>query len=131
VNTDARPQVPGWLAPSLVAALAVPTFVAFWIGGRPELGLVWAGVNLAFALVLALGRHNDTIRLVSATEDDERTRLLDYRATSAMGLVLVFALAILFLADAVRGETGLVYGVLLLLAEATRLTTLAILNRRG
>jgi hypothetical protein len=124
-------QLPDWLAPMLAAALAVPTFVAFWIGGRPELGAVWAGVNIAFALVLALGRRNDTIRLVSATEDDERTRLLEYQATSAAGLVLVVALAVLFLADAVRGETGLVYGVLLLLAETTRVATLAVLNRRG
>lgn len=126
-----QPQLPGWLAPMLVAAVSVPTFVAFWIGGRPGLGAVWAGVNMAFALVIALGRRSDTIRLMSGTEEDERTRLLDYQATSAMGLVLVVALAGLFFADAIRGESGLVYGVLLLLGEATRLTTLAVLNRRS
>lgn len=129
-GNDSRP-LPEWLAPALVAAVALPTFGAFWIGGRPGLGLVWAGVNVLFALAIAAGRRSDTIRLISGTEDDERTRLLDYRATSAMGIVLVAALVGLFFADAVRGESGVVYGVLLLLGEATRLTTLAILNRRS
>lgn len=123
--------LPSWLAPVVVAAVAVPTFVAFWIGGRPELGAVWAGVNVAFALVIALGRRSDTIRLLSGTDEDERARLLDYKATSAMGIVLVVALAGLFFAAAVRGETGLVYGVLLLLGEATRVIALAVLNRKS
>ena len=68
---------------------------------------------MAFALVIALGRRKDTIRLLSGTEDDERARLLDYKATSAMGMVLVVALAGLFFAAGIRGENGLVYGVLL------------------
>ena len=131
MRTDPQPQLPAWVAPLLVAAVAIPTFVAFWIGGRPELGAVWAGVNVAFALVIALGRRSDTIRLLAGTEEDERARLLDYKATSAMGIVLVVALAGLFFAAAVRGETGLVYGVLLLLGEATRLTALTVLNRRS
>jgi hypothetical protein len=130
-ESDQLPELPAWLAPVLVAAVAVPTFAAFWIGGRPELGAVWAGVNVAFAIVIALGRRSDTIRLLTATEDDERTRLLDYQATTAMGTVLVVALMLLFLAAGVRGENGVVYGGLLLLAEATRLTALAVLNRRS
>ncbi len=88
-------------------------------------------MNIVFALVIALGRRSDTIQLISGTEEDERTRLLEYQAGSAMGMVLVVALVGLFFADAVRGETGLVYGVLLLLAEATRLVTLTVLNRRS
>lgn len=127
---DSR-SLPEWLAPTVVAAVALPTFGAFWIGGRPGLGAVWAGVNILFALAIAAGRRSDTIRLISGTEDDERTRLLDYRATAAMGIVLVVALVALFFAEAIQGESGLVYGVLLLLGEATRLTALAILNRRS
>lgn len=124
-------QLPDWLASLLVAAVAVPTFAAFWIGGRPGLGAVWAGVNVAFALVIVLGRRSDTIRLLSGVEDDERTRLLEYKAGTIMGFVLVAALVGLFYAAAIRGESGIVYGVLLLLAEATRLTALAVLNRKS
>ena len=123
--------MPQWLAPLLVAAVAVPTFGAFWIGGRPELGALWAAVNVAFALVIALGRRSETIQLLSGTEDDERTRLLEYKAGTAMGFVVVLALVVLFLAAGIRGESGLVYGVLLLLAEATRLVSLVVLNRRS
>jgi len=123
--------MPAWLASLLVAAVAVPTFAAFWIGGRPGLGAVWAGVNVAFAFVIVLGRRSDTIRLLSGTEDDERTRLLEYKAGTVMGFVLVVALVGLFYAAAIRGENGLVCGVLLVLAEATRMTALAVLNRKG
>ena len=123
--------MPQWLAPLLVAAVAVPTFGAFWIGGRPELGALWAAVNVGFALVIALGRRSETIQLLSSTEDDERTRLLEYKAGTAMGFVVVLALVALFLAAGIRGESGLVYGVLLLLAEATRLVSLVVLNRRS
>lgn len=129
--TEAPEPMPGWVTPTLVAAVAVPTFVAFWIGGRPQLGALWAAANLVFALVLALGRRHDAIRLAGGLDDDERSRQLEYRAGTATAFVLLLALVGLFLAAGVRGESGLVYGVLLLLGELTRLTTLAVLARRG
>lgn len=46
-------------------------------------------------------------------------------------MVLLIALAGLFLVTAARGENPLVYGLLLLLAEATHLVSLAVLNRRS
>lgn len=128
---EPRGTMPEWLAPALVGAIAVPTFAAFWIGGRPGLGAVWAGVNVAFAAVLALGRRSDLIRMLSGVDDDERARLLEYKAGTVMGFVLVGALVALFYAAAVRGESALLYGVLLLLAEATRMTALAVLSRRS
>lgn len=117
--------------PLLVAAVAVPTFVAFWIGGRPQLGLVWAAVSVAFGLALALGSRSDTLRLLRGADDDERARLLEHQAMTVVALVLTVALAGLFLAAGVRGESGLVYGVLLILAEATHIAALAVLTRRG
>lgn len=93
--------------------------------------MVWAGVNVAFAMAIALGRRSDTIRMLSGVEDDERTRLLEYKAGTAMGFVLVLALVGLFYAAAIRGESGLVYGTLLLLGEATRMIALAVLNRKS
>lgn len=131
MNVESHKSMPEWLTPVLVAAVGVPTFAAFWIGGRPELGAVWAAVSVAFGLVVALGGRSDTIRMLRGTEDDERTRLLEYKATTAMGIVLVVALVGLFMAAGIRGENGLVYGVLLLLAEATHLVALAVLNRRS
>lgn len=129
--TEAPRPLPVWVTPTLVAAVAVPTFAAFWIGGRPQLGALWASVNVVFALVLVLGRRRDAIRLAGGADDDERSRQLEYRAGTATAFVLVLALVGLFLAAGVRGESGLVYGVLLLLGELTRLTTLAVLGRRS
>ncbi len=129
--TKNRRPVPPWVVPVLVAAVAVPTFVAFWIGGQPQLGAVWAGVSVAFGLVLAVGGRSDTIRLLRGADDDERALTLEYQAMTATALVLVVALAGLFLAEGIRGESGVVYAVLLLLAEATRVAALAVLNRRS
>jgi hypothetical protein len=131
VEVEPRRQQPEWLAPILVAALGIPTFVAFWIGGRPELGALWAAVSVGFGIALAVGGRSDTLRMLRGTEDDERTLLLEYKATSAVAMVLIVALVGLFLAAGIRGESGLVYGVLLLLAEATHLAALAILNRKS
>jgi hypothetical protein len=117
--------------PALVASLAIPTFVAFWIGGEPRAGLIWGGLSVVFALVLALGGRSDTIRLLRGEDDDERALALETRATMLTGVVLIVALAVLFLVTAARGENPLVYGLLLLLAETTHLVALAALNRRS
>lgn len=99
-----------------------------WVA--PGLGLVWVGINALFAVVFVAGRRSDAVRMLGGVDDDERTRTLDYQATTVMGVVLAVALATLFLASAVRGESGLVYGALLLLGETSRLTTLVVLARR-
>jgi hypothetical protein len=117
--------------PILVAAVAIPTFVAFWIGGNPQLGLVWAAVSVAFGAALAVGGRSDTLRLLRGADDDERARELEHRAMTAVALVLTVALAGLFLVEGIRGGSGLVYGVLLIVAEATHVAALAVLNRRG
>lgn len=131
MQMDQPRPMPQWLAPALVASLAVPTFVAFWIGGRPQLGVLWASLNVAFAAVLAFGGRSDTIRLLRGTDDDERALALESRAMSVTLTVVVVALAVLFLAAGIRGESGLVYAVLLLLAEVAHVGALAVLNRRS
>jgi hypothetical protein len=119
-----------WI-PALVAGLAIPTFVAFWIGGDPRAGLIWGGLSVVFGIVLALGGRSDTIRLLRGEDDDERSLALEQQATMLTGIVLIVALAALFLVTAARGESPLVYGLLLLLAETTHLGALALLNRRS
>ena len=126
-----RHASPGWVVPLLVASVGIPTLVAFWIGGRPDLGALWAGVSVAVGVVLAVGGRSDTIRTLRGSEDDERTILLEYQATTATAMVLIVALVGLFLAAGIRGENGLVYGALLLLAEAVHLVALAVLRRRS
>lgn len=120
-----------WLVPVLVAAVAVPTVAAFWIGGRPELGVAWAGVSVAFAVLLLLGARSDTIRMLRGDVDDERTLVLDSKAMTVTALVLTIALVGLFLAAGLRGESGVTYGALLILAEVTHIGALAVLNRRN
>jgi hypothetical protein len=124
------PHAARWV-PALVAALAIPTFVAFWIGGDPRGGLIWGSLSVVFAVVLVLGGRSDTIRLLRGEDDDERTLALEYRATTFTAAALIVALAALFLVTAGRGDNPVVYGLLLLLAEATHLIALAVLNRRS
>jgi hypothetical protein len=131
MQTEPSRPLPEWVTPVLVAAVGLPTFVAFWIGGRPQLGALWAGVSVLFGVVLAVGGRSDTIRLLRGSDDDERTLLLESRAMTVTAVVLVTALAALFLAEGLRGESGLTYALLLVLAEATHLISLAVLNRRS
>ena len=126
-----KPRDSWWWVPVLVAALAIPTFVAFWIGGSPQAGLVWGSLSVVFALVLALGGRSDTVRLLRGEDDDERAIALELQATTLTAVVLIVALAGLFLVTAARGESPLVYGLLLLAAEVTHLGALAVLNRRS
>jgi len=120
-----------WLVPLLVGVVAIPTFVAFWIGGRPGLGIVWGSVSVLFALVLAVGGRSDTIRLLRGDDDDERALALEYQAMTVTTVVITIALVGLFLAAGMRGESGVVYAVLLLVLETTHLVSLAVLNRRS
>jgi hypothetical protein len=101
-----------WI-PALVAGLAIPTFVAFWIGGDPRAGMIWGGLSVVFGIVLALGGRSDTIRLLRGEDDDERSLALERQATMLTGIVLIVALAVLFL------------------VTATHLGALALLNRRS
>ena len=112
--------LPPWLAPALVAATAIPTFAAFWIGGNPRVGVVWAAAALLFAAVLAIGRRSEPLRILAGVDDDERTREVEIRATAAMGTALTVALAAAFLISAARGGNGLVFGGLLVFAELVR-----------
>ena len=125
-----KPPAP-WVVPALVAGVGVPTFVAFWIGGRPQLGLLWGCISVGFGLLLILGGRIDTIQILRGAADDERTLALEAQAMTITAVVLIAALAGLFLAAGVRGESGVTYGVLLLLAEATHVVTLGVLNRKG
>ena len=123
--------LPSWLVPTLVAALAAPTFAAFWIGGRPGLGALWAAVQIGFALVLVAGGRSDTIQMLRGGADDERTLALEAQAMSITAGVLTIALAGLFLAEGIRGNSGLTYAALLVAGELVHLTALAVLNRRS
>ncbi|HEV2902188.1 MAG TPA: hypothetical protein VGW30_02885 [Gaiellaceae bacterium] len=127
----AKPRGSRLWVPALVAGLAVPTFVAFWIGGDPRAGVIWGSLSIVFALVLAVGGRSDTVRLLRGEDDDERGVALGLQATTLTAVVLIVALAGLFLVTAARGESPLVYGILLLLAEVTHLGALAVLNRRS
>jgi hypothetical protein len=124
------PQSRRWV-PAAVAALAIPTFIAFWIGGDPRAGFVWGGLSVLFAFVLVIGGRSDTIRLLRGEDDDERSLALELQAAMATTVVLTVALATLFLVTAARGDNPLVYGLLLVLAETTHLTALAVLNRKS
>jgi multisubunit Na+/H+ antiporter MnhC subunit len=84
-----------------------------------------------FALVLVAGGRSETICLLRGDDDDERTLALELQATTLTAVVLIVALAALFLVTAARGESPVAYGVLLLLAEVTHLGALAVLNRRS
>ncbi len=131
MQTEARRPMPEWVVPLLVAGVGAPTFGAFL---DRRTAAARRGVGSDQRCVRDRDRRrraSDTIRMLRGAEEDERTMLLEYKATTGMGLVLIVALVGLFLEAGIRGENGLVYGVLLLVAEVTHLTALFVLNRKS
>lgn len=128
---DRVPESVARVIPLVVAAQAIPILGAFWLGGRIEVGALWAGVVLAMAALLAFGGRSETLRTLRGVDDDERVQHLELQATAVVAVVLLVGLFGLLIAEGIRGGTGLVYAVLLLAAEVAHVVALGVLIRRS
>ncbi|HXH87373.1 MAG TPA: hypothetical protein VNI55_02045 [Gaiellaceae bacterium] len=126
---DRVPESVARVIPLVVAAQAIPILGAFWLGGRIEVGALWAGIVLAMAALLAFGGRSETLRTLRGVEDDERVQHLELQATAVVAVVLLVGLFGLLIAEGIRGGTGLVYAVLLLVAEVAHVVALGVLIR--
>jgi len=131
LTMDRVPESVARVIPLVVAAQAIPILGAFWLGGRIEVGALWAGVVLAMAALLAFGGRSETLRTLRGVDDDERVQHLELQATAVVAVVLLVGLFGLLIAEGIRGGTGLVYAVLLLAAEVAHVVALGVLIRRS
>src|SRR5262245_30590605 len=99
-----------WFVPAFAVALGVIVFVAQWIGGDPQGGLVSFAILAGFGALILLGGRSETIRGLRGDGRDERFRQIDIHATAFAGVVVIVAIIIAFVVDLARGHNGSPYG---------------------
>lgn len=121
-----------WRVPVVAVAAGLAMLAAQWSAGYPERGLVSLGIMVAFAagLVLFSGRSG-MVEVMRDPSVDERTALLDLRATAFAGVVLITVVVGAFIYETVRGDDGTPYTWLAAVAGGAYLAALAVLQRRS
>src|SRR6516165_2760376 len=99
-----------WFMPAFAVALGLIVFVAQWIGGDPQSGLVSFAILAGFGALLLLGGRSETIRGLRGDGRDERFRQIDIHATALAGVAVIVAIIIAFIVELARGHNGSPYG---------------------
>ena len=120
-----------WFLPLFSFALGLIVFVAQWIGGDPQSGLVSLAIITAFGVLVLLGGRSETIRGLRGDGRDERFRQIDMVATAISGLVVITAIIVGFLIEVARGHSGSPYAWLGAIAGIAYLIAVVVLRTRG
>ena len=120
-----------WFLPLFAVALGLVVFVAQWIGGDPQSGLVSFAILAGAGLVLLVGGHSETIRGLRGDGRDERFRQIDIHATALAGLAVITAVIVAFLVEVARGHNGTPYTWLAAIGGVTYIAAIIIFRIRG
>jgi hypothetical protein len=120
-----------WFLPLFAVALGAVVFVAQWIGGSPESGLVSLGIMAAFGAIVFFGGRSETIRGLRGDGRDERFRRIDVHATAFAGIVVITAIIVAFVVELARGHDGSPYGWLGAVAGLAYLLAVVVMRLRG
>jgi hypothetical protein len=101
-----------WFLPGFAVALGLGLWGASWAGGHPGQGAVSFAAMTAFAAVFVLGGRSETIRGMRGDGRDERSAMIDLRATAVAGLAVIIAIIVGFFIEIARGRSGSPYGQL-------------------
>jgi hypothetical protein len=121
-----------WRVPAVAVIGGLVMLAAQWSAGYPGRGAVSLAIMLVFAaaLVLFSGR-SEVFQVMRDPSTDERTTMLDLRATAFAGLVLVLVVIGAFVYETARGNDGSPYTWLGAVAGVSYLVALAVLHRRS
>jgi hypothetical protein len=121
-----------WRVPAVALAAGLAMLGAQWSAGYPGRGCVSLAILGAFAaaLVLFSGRSG-AVEVMRDPGVDERTALLDLRATAFAAVVLILVVLGAFLYEIARGNDGAPYTWLAAVAGISYLAALLVLQRRS
>lgn len=128
-----RNSVPSrWRVPGIAVATGLVMLGAQWSSGHLGRGLASLAIMVAFAaaLVVFSGR-SEAFAVLRDPTTDERTTMLDLRATAFAGVVLILVVLGGFVYETVRGGDGSPYTWLAAVAGLSYLAALALLHRRS
>ena len=120
-----------WWMPAFSLFLGLLILAASWIGGNREDGLIGLGVMTAVGLLFLFGQRSETIAGLGGPGRDERWSMIDQRATSFAGMVVVAVLLGAWLYELTQGRDGEPYVQLGALGGVAYVVAVAVLRLRG
>jgi hypothetical protein len=120
-----------WFMPLFAVVLGAVVFVAQWIGGDPQSGLVSFAILAGVGLLVLLGGRSETIRGLRGDGRDERFRRIDIHATALAGMAVIYAVIVAFLVEVARGHSGEPYSWLGAIGGITYIAAVIIFRIRG
>lgn len=121
----------GWLVPALALALGGAYFVAAWIRGDLELGVVLFAIMAGYAILLLVGGRFDVVSVLRGQPTDERYRSFDLRASAFAGLVTIMISIGGLLYELARGQDLQPFVTLCAVAGASYIAALIWLHWRA
>lgn len=119
-----------WMSPAVALGLGLALFVAGVLGDNLQLGVLGLVLMIAVGAVLALaGRRSETVGGL-LDRRDERINHLDATASQTAGMVVGWAVIIMFLIELASGQDGTPYAQLAALGGATYVVALVALRYR-
>jgi Na+/H+ antiporter NhaD/arsenite permease-like protein len=121
-----------WLVPGFAVAMGLVFLAVQWANDDPGGGLVSLAIMVGFAAALvAFSSRSAVFEVMRNPQADERSSMLDLRATAFAGLVVILALIVAFVWDLAHGYDPSPYSQLGALAGAAYLVALIALQRRS
>ncbi len=125
--TDRWP--PRWLVPLTPTALGAVILVASATHGHPISGLAWFAALAAIAALSAIAERLQTARRSGTHAEHEREAIINSRAMSVAGTVLVIALTGCIAFTLARGQSTSPYTPLLAVGGISYIVALAALRK--
>jgi hypothetical protein len=121
-----------WRVPAVALAAGLVILAAQWSAGYPGRGLASFAIMAAFAAALvAFSGRSGLFEVMRDPTTDERSTLLDLRATAFAGVVVITVLVGAFVYETARGNDGAPYTWLCAIAGLSYLAALVVLQRRS
>jgi hypothetical protein len=121
-----------WLVPGFSVGMGLLFLGVQWSNDDPGGGLVSLAIMVAFAAaIVAFSGRSGVAEVMRNPHADERTAMLDLRATAFSGLVVIVAVIGAFVYELARGGDTTPYARLGALGGIAYLVALFVLQRRS
>jgi hypothetical protein len=121
-----------WLVPGLSVAMGMLFLGVQWASGDLGGGLVSLAIMVGLAaLLVAFSGRSALVEVMRNPQADERSAMLDLRATAFSGLVLILVVIGAVIYELARGQNPSPYGQLGAIAGVAYLVALVGLQRRS
>lgn len=121
-----------WFVPGFAVSLGLVYLAVQWANDDPGGGLVSLAIMVAFAAALvAFSGRSGVAEVMRNPRADERSAMLDLRATAFAGLVIITAVIVAVFYELARGGDSSPYAQLGALAGVAYLVALFVLQRRS